>query len=142
MRRLWQLSHRSLKLSHQYQGSGLVTLDVVSNAENVLQSPWRSLGLLLVFRLGAILGIMVLLVTVIARDCRSIPFTRTIPTPPLWSFLLGFFLGFSNLASVGLGGVILGGIGLRDILLTLGGASLSMPSTHLFSFSLNSFGGF
>ncbi len=98
----------------------------------------------LVFRLGAVLGIMALLVAVIARDFGSIPSAGTVPTSPLWDFLLGFllgfFLGFSGLASVSLGGVGLGGI-----LLTLGGASLSVPSlfsTRLFPFSPSSPGGF
>ncbi len=99
---------------------------------------------MLVFWLGAVLDIMALLVTVIARDLGGIPPTGTVPTSPLWGFLLGFllgfFLGFSSLASVGLGGVGLGGI-----LLTLDGASLSVPSlssTRLFPFSLSSPRGF
>ncbi len=98
----------------------------------------------LVFRLGAVLGIMALLVAVKARDFGSIPPAGTVPMSPLWGlllgFLLGFFLGFSGLASVGLGSVGLGGI-----LLTLGGASLSVPLlslTCLFPFSSSSPGGF
>ncbi len=119
------------------------------NAENALQGLWGASGLPLVFRLGAILGIMALFVAVIARDYRSIPPARTIPTSPLWGFLLGFllgfFLGFSGLTSVGFGGVVLGGIGLGDILLTLGGDSLSVhssSSTLSFPFSPSSPGGF
>ncbi len=87
---------------------------------------------------------MALFVAVIARDFRSIPPADTVLTSFLWGFLLGFFLGFflgfSGLASVGLGGV-----GLGDVLLTLGAASLSKPSpslTHSFPFSLSSPGGF
>ncbi len=83
---------------------------------------------------------MALFVAVIARDFGSIPSAGTVPMSSLWGFLLGFLLGFSGLASVGLGGVGLGGI-----LLTLGGASLSVPlpsSTRLFPFSLSSPGGF
>ncbi len=51
------------------------------------------------------------------------------------SFLLSFFLGFSGLASVGFREV--GGI-----LLTHNGASLSMPMTRLFPFSLSFSRGF
>ncbi len=85
--------------------------------------------LLLVFRLGVVPGIMAFLITVIARDFGGIPPAGTVPTSPLW----GFLLGFSDLTSVGLGG-----IGFGDILLALGGASLFVPlpsSTHLFPFS-------
>ncbi len=96
---------------------------------------------------------MALLVAVIARDFGGIPPARTVPTSPLWGFLLsfllgfllGFFLGFSGLASVGLRGVVLGDIYLGGIFLTLGGASLSVPSpslTRSFPFSPSSPGGF
>ncbi len=78
---------------------------------------------------------MALFVAVIARDFGSISPTETVLTFPFWGFLLGFFLGFSGLASVGLGGV--GGI-----LLTYSGASLSVSSTRLFPFSPSSLGGF
>ncbi len=100
--------------------------------------------LLLVFWLGVGLGIMALLVTVIAHNFESILLAETVPTSPLWGFLLGFllgfFLGFFSLASVGLGGVGLGGI-----LRTFGGASLFVPSpssTCSFPFSPSSPGGF
>ncbi len=79
---------------------------------------------------------MALFVAVIARDFGSIPPAGTVLTSPLWGFLLGFllgFLGFSDLASVGLGGV-----GFGDIFLALSGVSLSVPSpslTYLFPFS-------
>ncbi len=103
----------------------------------------------LIFWLSAVLGIIALLVTVIACDFGGIPPAGTVPTSPLWGFmldfLLGLFLGFSGLANVGLGGVVLEGINLGGILLTLGRASLSMPSsslTHLFPFSPSSPGGF
>ncbi len=98
----------------------------------------------LVFWLSAVLRITALLVAVIARDFGSIPLAGTVPTSPLWgfllSFMLGFFLGFSSLAIVGLEGVGLGGI-----LQTLGRAILFMPSpssTYLFLFCPSSPGGF
>ncbi len=80
---------------------------------------------------------MALLIAVIACDFGSILPAEAVPTSSLWGFLLGFFLGFSGLASIGLGGV-----GLEGIFLTLGGASLFMPSTHSFPFSLSSLRGF
>ncbi len=91
----------------------------------------------LVFWLGAVHGIMAFLIAVIAHDLGIIPLIITVLTSSLWGFLLGFFLGFSGLASVDLGGVGLGGI-----FLTLGGASLFVSLTHLFSFSPSSSGGF
>ncbi len=65
----------------------------------------------------------------------------TVLTSPLWDI----FLRFSGLGSVGLRDVGLGGVRLGGILLTRGGASLSvsLPSlTQLFSFSLSSSGSF
>ncbi len=83
---------------------------------------------------------MVLLITVIVCNFESILLVGTVPTSPLWGFLLGFFLGFSGLASVSFGDV-----GLKGIFLTLGKASLSMPLfslIRLFFFSLSSPGSF
>ncbi len=75
-------------------------------------------------------------IAVIARDFGSIPPVGTILTSLLW----GYFLGFFGMASIGFEGVGLGGI-----LLTLGGASLFVPSPsliRLFFFTLNSPTGF
>lgn len=79
---------------------------------------------------------MSFLVAVIARDLGSIYLIETVPTSSLW----GFFLGFS-----GLGSISFRGVGLGDIFLTRGGASLSVSSpslAYLFLFSLSFFGGF
>ncbi len=66
-----------------------------TSVKALVSSPWtwhrmqraccKVLGghLLLVFWLGAVLGIMALLVAVIARDFGSIPPDGTVPTSPL-----------------------------------------------------------
>ncbi len=108
-------------------------LDPALNAEIALQDPWGSSRLLLVFWFGAVLGIIVLLIAVIAFDLGNIPFSGTILISPLWSF----FLGISSLSNVGLGSVGLRGVGLGDILLTCSEASFSLSSPslmHLFFF--------
>ncbi len=76
----------------------------------------------LVFWLSVVLGIINLFVAVIVCDFGGIPSAGTIPMSPFWGSLLGFFLGISGLASVSLGGD-----GLGDILLTLGGEASLYP---------------
>ncbi len=145
IRRIRWPSCRSSRPSHQCQGLGPVTLDWIRHQIQRVCCMVPGCPLTLVFWLGRVLSIMALLIAVIARDFRSISSTGTVLTSPFWGFLLGFFPGFSGLASVGLKGVGLKGVSLGDILLTFGRASLSMPLpslTRLFLFSSSFSGGF